>query len=87
MLGAKAAAALDQELMGACAFSIDQLMELAGLSVSQAGMIWRLPDITLAGSGNLHPSFHGSNIKLCCSIPCTPPSTGPKGPGRMWPWK
>lgn len=36
-LGAKAAAALDQELMSTGAFSIDQLMELAGLSVSQAG--------------------------------------------------
>ncbi|KAG5933526.1 hypothetical protein E4U59_006840 [Claviceps monticola] len=35
-LGAKAAAALDQELMSTYAFSIDQLMELAGLSVSQA---------------------------------------------------
>jgi NAD(P)H-hydrate repair Nnr-like enzyme with NAD(P)H-hydrate epimerase domain len=36
-LGAKAATALDKELMSTCAFSIDQLMELAGLSVSQAG--------------------------------------------------
>lgn len=36
-LGPKAAAALDQELMSTCAFSVDQLMELAGLSVSQAG--------------------------------------------------
>lgn len=36
-LGAKAAAALDKELMSSGAFSIDQLMELAGLSVSQAG--------------------------------------------------
>ncbi|KAF4469338.1 hypothetical protein FALBO_3762 [Fusarium albosuccineum] len=36
-LGAKAAAALDQELMSSGAFSIDQLMELAGLAVSQAG--------------------------------------------------
>ncbi|KAF2251408.1 apolipo protein A-I binding protein-like protein [Trematosphaeria pertusa] len=35
-LSAKNAAALDQELMTAGAFSIDQLMELAGLSVSQA---------------------------------------------------
>ncbi|KAL2692090.1 hypothetical protein Neosp_002494 [[Neocosmospora] mangrovei] len=35
-LGAKAAAALDQELMSTGAFSIDQLMELAGLAVSQA---------------------------------------------------
>ena len=37
-LGAKAAAALDKELMSTGAFSLDQLMELAGLSVSQAGM-------------------------------------------------
>ncbi|TLS22261.1 uncharacterized protein PpBr36_09847 [Pyricularia pennisetigena] len=36
-LSAKAATALDQELMSTCAFSLDQLMELAGLSVSQAG--------------------------------------------------
>ncbi|KAK0654985.1 YjeF N-terminal domain-containing protein [Cercophora newfieldiana] len=35
-LSAKAAAALDRELMSTGAFSIDQLMELAGLSVSQA---------------------------------------------------
>ncbi|KAF2764016.1 hypothetical protein EJ03DRAFT_332229 [Teratosphaeria nubilosa] len=32
-LGPKAAAALDEELMSTGAFSIDQLMELAGLSV------------------------------------------------------
>lgn len=32
----KAAAALDEELMSSGAFSIDQLMELAGLAVSQA---------------------------------------------------
>jgi NAD(P)H-hydrate epimerase len=37
-LSAKSAAALDEELMSRGAFSIDQLMELAGLSVSQAGM-------------------------------------------------
>ncbi|KAK4117887.1 YjeF N-terminal domain-like protein [Canariomyces notabilis] len=35
-LSAKAAAALDKELMSTGAFSLDQLMELAGLSVSQA---------------------------------------------------
>ncbi|KAK6457877.1 YjeF N-terminal domain-containing protein [Scheffersomyces xylosifermentans] len=35
-LSAKAAAQLDQELMSTGAFSIDQLMELAGLSVAQA---------------------------------------------------
>jgi hypothetical protein len=39
-LSAKSAAALDQELMTSGAFSIDQLMELAGLSVSQAGMVY-----------------------------------------------
>lgn len=37
-LSAKNATALDKDLMSAAgAFSIDQLMELAGLSVSQAG--------------------------------------------------
>ncbi|CCX08895.1 YjeF N-terminal domain-containing protein [Pyronema domesticum] len=35
-LSAKAAADLDRELMSSGAFSLDQLMELAGLSVSQA---------------------------------------------------
>lgn len=35
-LGPKAAAALDEELMSTGAYSIDQLMELAGLAVSQA---------------------------------------------------
>ncbi|KAK5133786.1 hypothetical protein LTR08_007215 [Meristemomyces frigidus] len=35
-LGPRAAAALDEELMSTGAFSIDQLMELAGLSVAQA---------------------------------------------------
>ena len=36
-LSAKNAAALDHDLMTVGAFSLDQLMELAGLSVSQAG--------------------------------------------------
>lgn len=36
-LNAKNAIQLDRDLMSAGAFSIDQLMELAGLSVSQAG--------------------------------------------------
>ncbi|KAF7195310.1 NAD(P)H-hydrate epimerase [Pseudocercospora fuligena] len=35
-LGPRAAAALDEELMSTGAFTIDQLMELAGLSVAQA---------------------------------------------------
>ena len=37
-LSAKNAAALDKDLMSIGAFSLDQLMELAGLSVSQAGL-------------------------------------------------
>ncbi|KAK1830592.1 NAD(P)H-hydrate epimerase [Podospora conica] len=56
-LSAKAAAALDKELMSTGAFSIDQLMELAGLSVSQAVYrvhpISRGPRILVAvGPGN-----------------------------------
>ncbi|GJN69361.1 NAD(P)H-hydrate epimerase [Purpureocillium lilacinum] len=52
-LGAKAAAALDQELMSTCAFSIDQLMELAGLSVSQA--VYRV-----------HPLNKGRRVLVAC---------------------
>ncbi|KFA64777.1 hypothetical protein S40285_01366, partial [Stachybotrys chlorohalonatus IBT 40285] len=52
-LGAKAAAALDQELMSTCAFSIDQLMELAGLSVSQA--VFRV-----------HPLSKGRRVLVAC---------------------
>ncbi|CAG9995167.1 unnamed protein product [Clonostachys byssicola] len=52
-LGAKAAVALDQELMSTCAFSIDQLMELAGLSVSQA--VFRV-----------HPLEKGPRILVAC---------------------
>lgn len=56
-LGPKAAAALDEELMSSGAFSIDQLMELAGLSVSQAmyklSPPTRSPKILIAcGPGN-----------------------------------
>ena len=36
-LSAKNAALLDKDLMSIGGFSLDQLMELAGLSVSQAG--------------------------------------------------
>ncbi|KAK6071141.1 ai-bp family protein [Seiridium cupressi] len=52
-LGAKAAAALDKELMSTGAFSIDQLMELAGLSVSQ--VVYRV-----------HPLNQGSRILVAC---------------------
>ncbi|KFZ03542.1 hypothetical protein V502_10859 [Pseudogymnoascus sp. VKM F-4520 (FW-2644)] len=52
-LSAKSAAALDQDLMTIGAFSIDQLMELAGLSVSQA--VYRL-----------HPPSRGRRILVAC---------------------
>ncbi|KAH6643337.1 YjeF N-terminal domain-containing protein [Truncatella angustata] len=52
-LSAKAAAALDKELMSSGAFSIDQLMELAGLSVSQA--VYRV-----------HPPSKGSRVLVAC---------------------
>ncbi|KAI1182157.1 YjeF N-terminal domain-containing protein [Nemania serpens] len=52
-LSAKAAAALDQELMSVGAFSIDQLMELAGLSVSQVVY-------------HVHPPSKGSRILVAC---------------------
>ncbi|KAI1198225.1 YjeF N-terminal domain-containing protein [Nemania serpens] len=52
-LSAKAAAALDQELMSTGAFSIDQLMELAGLSVSQVVY-------------HVHPPSKGDRILVAC---------------------
>jgi NAD(P)H-hydrate epimerase len=52
-LSAKNAAALDKELMSGGAFSIDQLMELAGLSVSQA--VFRL-----------QPPSKGRRILVAC---------------------
>lgn len=42
-LSAKNAAALDKELMSTGGFSIDQLMELAGLSVAEAGTLFFSP--------------------------------------------
>ncbi|KAK8176512.1 apolipo protein A-I binding protein-like protein [Phyllosticta citribraziliensis] len=52
-LSAKNAAELDKELMSSGAFSIDQLMELAGLSVSQA--VYKL-----------HPLSKGKRILVAC---------------------
>ncbi|KAJ9624900.1 hypothetical protein H2203_004850 [Taxawa tesnikishii (nom. ined.)] len=52
-LTAKKAAGLDQELMSTGAFSLDQLMELAGLSVSQA--LYKL-----------HPPSKGNRILVAC---------------------
>lgn len=52
-LNAKNATALDKELMSIGAFSLDQLMELAGLSVSQA--VYRV-----------HPPSKGRRILVAC---------------------
>ncbi|KAI6085239.1 YjeF N-terminal domain-like protein [Hypoxylon rubiginosum] len=52
-LSSKAAAALDKELMSTGAFSIDQLMELAGLSVSQ--VVYRV-----------HPPNKGNRVLVAC---------------------
>lgn len=52
-LNAKNAGALDKDLMSIGAFSIDQLMELAGLSVSQA--VYRV-----------HPPSKGKKILVAC---------------------
>ncbi|KAI9804384.1 MAG: hypothetical protein M1825_001282 [Sarcosagium campestre] len=52
-ISAKNAAALDKELMSVGGFSIDQLMELAGLSVSQA--VYRL-----------HPPSQRPRILIAC---------------------
>jgi len=52
-LSAKNAAALDEDLMSVGAFSIDQLMELAGLSVSQA--VYRG-----------HPPSRGRRVLVAC---------------------
>jgi len=52
-LSAKNAAALDKDLMSIGAFSLDQLMELAGLSVSQA--VFRV-----------HPPSRGRRILVAC---------------------
>ncbi|KAI0403864.1 YjeF N-terminal domain-containing protein [Xylaria palmicola] len=52
-LSAKAAAALDRELMSTGSFSIDQLMELAGLSVSQVVY-------------HVHPPNNGNRVLVAC---------------------
>jgi len=52
-LSAKNAAALDKDLMSTGAFSIDQLMELAGLSVSQ--VVYKV-----------HPPSRGRRILVAC---------------------
>ncbi|CAK7565375.1 MAG: hypothetical protein SEPTF4163_003291 [Sporothrix epigloea] len=52
-ISAQAAAALDKELMSSGGFSIDQLMELAGLSVSQAVY-------------HVHPPNKGRRILVAC---------------------
>ncbi|OXN05702.1 hypothetical protein CDV58_04742 [Aspergillus fumigatus] len=56
-ISAKDAASLDKDLMEMGGWSLDQLMELAGLSVSQAGM-WSIY--------RLHPPSAGKNVLVVC---------------------
>lgn len=67
-LTSKNAAALDKDLMSVGAFSLDQLMELAGLSVSQAGkinaqgffMLYQASDLASLASQLAHQPFASS---------------------------
>ncbi|CRK39436.1 hypothetical protein BN1708_001652 [Verticillium longisporum] len=83
-LSAKAAAALDKDLMSAGAFSIDQLMELAGLSVSQAGtccdraLCQCLPVSHRLAVYKVHPPSKGRNILVACG----PGNNGLQPPSR-----
>ncbi|OLL22044.1 NAD(P)H-hydrate epimerase [Neolecta irregularis DAH-3] len=71
MLSAAAASQLDRDLMSFGAFSIDQLMELAGLSVAQALYKLQQPDpdrktniAILCGTGN----NAGDGLRLCTQL-------------------
>jgi hypothetical protein len=69
-LSAKNAAALDKDLMSIGAFSIDQLMELAGLSVSQAG-------------SKPYP-FHPYHFLRKISLQSSPSKQGKENFGCLW---
>ena len=69
-LNAKNAGALDKDLMSIGAFSLDQLMELAGLSVSQAGPY--------------QIEFETMILMYALSLPCSPTEQGKENPGGMW---
>lgn len=78
-LSAKAAAALDKELMSTGAFSLDQLMELAGLSVSQVGQSPQTSSVSgsstnLCAVYRVHPPSKGRNVLVAC------------GPGNNGQW-
>lgn len=83
-LGSKAAAALDKELMSTGAFSIDQLMELAGLSVSQAGMV--LPPSTSC-TVSIQMSTASARLMDYSSIPRSSPKQWSPRLGRVRSWK
>jgi hypothetical protein len=72
---AKNAGALDKDLMSIGAFSLDQLMELAGLSVSQAGEPY------------LHGYFNLLNSNLVASLSRPSIEQGEKSSCSMWAWK
>jgi NAD(P)H-hydrate epimerase len=77
-LSAKNAAALDKDLMSVGAFSIDQLMELAGLSVSQAGLSFYYPaknSFLKSVVHRVHPPTRGRRVLVAC---------GPGNNGESW---
>lgn len=60
-LSAKNAAALDQELMSSGGFSVDQLMELAGLSVAQARTCFSASKLEACRKGEQFTAFDCQN--------------------------
>jgi hypothetical protein len=70
ILSAKNSAALDKDLMSIGAFSIDQLMELAGLSVSQAGSPFSSLKVQSLNMFivvyRIHPPRRGRRILVAC---------------------
>ena len=70
-INSKNAAALDKDLMSVGAFSLDQLMELAGLSVSQAGEFFGVGwgesrGLRLGKVYRVHPPSKGRKILVAC---------------------
>ena len=72
-ISAQDAASLDKDLMDMGGWSLDQLMELAGLSVSQAGKLWDRHNRTRSTTDciatpvwKVHPPSKGKNILVVC---------------------
>lgn len=66
----KDAGALDKDLMDAGGFSLDQLMELAGLSVSQAGIsdLFNIPPVAIGRCRRLTMIFLHQSTKRILQV-------------------